>query len=244
VKIYDTFKETEEVEEVVDESAIPTEIVCQAVVEPNKEVAVETIIPTSTTIPKEYRTHDAYHESSSSAGASIESDYDNESGYDNESSIESAYGAAMFMDSDSDDESSIESHYGAAIPIESDYVDGPSIESDYNDESAISNGTSRHLLEFRMSGLPPSLGDLTMESLVTDMKTSPVFDDQTFGAMDLEEEPDILVFLVDRVFEDPDYTKRLMWTVYKSSAERVVNQSTKNAKCILEKAGIQFQPMV
>ncbi|KAF9088544.1 hypothetical protein BGX29_000227 [Mortierella sp. GBA35] len=87
---------------------------------------------------------------------------------------------------------------------------------------------SPSLPECKISGIPASLGDLTTESL-------------SLGAMDLEEEPDILQFLVDRVHEDPDYTKLLLWTVYKSGAEGIVNQSTKNAMYILEMAGIHFQ---
>ncbi|KAG0199270.1 hypothetical protein BGX33_011754, partial [Mortierella sp. NVP41] len=103
---------------------------------------------------------------------------------------------------------------------------------------------SPSLPECKISGIPASLGDLTTESLVSEMSASPVFDDQSLGAMDLEEEPDILQFLVDRVHEDPDYTKLLLWTVYKSGAEGIVNQSTKNATYILEMAGIHFQLQV
>ncbi|KAF9109340.1 hypothetical protein BGX27_007725, partial [Mortierella sp. AM989] len=100
---------------------------------------------------------------------------------------------------------------------------------------------SPSLPKYMISGIPASLGDLTAESLVSEMSASPVFNDQSLGAMDLEEEPDILQFLVDRVHEDPDYTKLLLWTVYKSGAEGIVNQSTKNAMRILEMAGIRFQ---
>ncbi|KAF8924147.1 hypothetical protein BGZ58_002111 [Dissophora ornata] len=98
--------------------------------------------------------------------------------------------------------------------------------------------------ECKISGIPASLGDFTPESLVSEMSGSPVYDDQSLGAMDLEEEPDILQFLVERVHEDPDYTKLLLWTVYKLGAEGIVNQSTKNAMCILEMAGIHFQLQV
>ncbi|KAF9159288.1 hypothetical protein BGX20_003018, partial [Mortierella sp. AD010] len=98
--------------------------------------------------------------------------------------------------------------------------------------------------ECKILGIPASLGDLTTENLVSEMSASPIFDDQSLGVMDLEEEPDILQFMVDRVHEDPDYTKLLLWTAYKSGAEGIVNQSTKNAKCILEKAGIHFQPQM
>jgi hypothetical protein len=111
-------------------------------------------------------------------------------------------------------------------------------------EPAVSNGTPPRLREYKISGLPASLDDLTIVGLVHEMKAYPVFDNQTLGLMDLEEEPDILVFLVDLVFEDPDYTKLLMWTVYKSEEDGIVNQSTKNARCILETAGIQFQETV
>ncbi|KAG0372478.1 hypothetical protein BGX24_000199, partial [Mortierella sp. AD032] len=92
-----------------------------------------------------------------------------------------------------------------------------------------------------ISGIPESLGDLTITSLVFEMKDSLIFDDESLGAMDLEEEPDILQFLVEQVHEDASYTKTLLWTVYKSLTEGIINQSTKNAACILEKAGIRFQ---
>ncbi|KAF9114895.1 hypothetical protein BGW39_003230 [Mortierella sp. 14UC] len=74
------------------------------------------------------------------------------------------------------------------------------------------------------------------------MGASPIFDDQSLGAIDLQEEQDILQFLVERAYEDADYTKLLLWTVYKSKTEGIVNQSTENAACILEMAGIHFQP--
>ncbi|KAG0374561.1 hypothetical protein BGX24_010241 [Mortierella sp. AD032] len=98
---------------------------------------------------------------------------------------------------------------------------------------------SSSLLDFKISGTPASLGDMTIKRLVYEMSASPVFDDQTMGVIDLAEEPDILRFLVDQVEEDPAYTKMLLWTVYKSGGEGI-NQSTKNAMCILKKAGIQF----
>ncbi|KAF8919385.1 hypothetical protein BGZ58_004643, partial [Dissophora ornata] len=54
---------------------------------------------------------------------------------------------------------------------------------------------SPRLPECKISGIPASFGDLTAESLVSEMSASPVFDDQSFGEMDLEKEPDILQFL-------------------------------------------------
>ncbi|KAG0011240.1 hypothetical protein BGZ80_000826, partial [Entomortierella chlamydospora] len=103
---------------------------------------------------------------------------------------------------------------------------------------------SQSFPECKILGIPASLGDLTTENLVSEMSASPIFDDQSLGVMDLEEEPDILQFLVDQVHEDPDYTKLLLWTAYKSGAEGIVNQSTRNAKRILERAGIHFQLQV
>ncbi|KAF9117893.1 hypothetical protein BGX30_004991, partial [Mortierella sp. GBA39] len=103
---------------------------------------------------------------------------------------------------------------------------------------------SLSLHKFKISGIPVSLGDLTTESLVFEMRDTPIFDDQSLGAMDLEEEQDILQFLVEQVHEDTDYTKLLLWTVYKSVTEGIINQSTKNAACILETAGIHFQPQL
>ncbi|KAF9546834.1 hypothetical protein EC957_009285 [Mortierella hygrophila] len=103
---------------------------------------------------------------------------------------------------------------------------------------------SSSFLKCEISGIPESLGDLTTTSLVFEMRDSPIFDDESLGAMDLEEEQDILQFLVEQVHEDTDYTKLLLWTVYKSLTEGIINQSTKNAACILEKAGIQFQPQL
>ncbi|KAF9148065.1 hypothetical protein BG015_010228 [Linnemannia schmuckeri] len=98
--------------------------------------------------------------------------------------------------------------------------------------------------KYEISGIPGSLGDLATTSLVFEMRDSPIFDDESLGAMDLEEEQDILQFLIEQVHEDTDYTKLLLWTVYKSLTEGIINQSTKNAACILEKARIQFQPQL
>ncbi|KAG0042292.1 hypothetical protein BGZ83_000678 [Gryganskiella cystojenkinii] len=183
VKTHETLGETEEIEEVFDETEVSADIALQTEVEQKKEAEVET--STSTTATEEVVV-------------------------DEENTKEVA----------------------------------TTHETELDARTAMSNGTTLQLLEYKISGLPASLGDLTMEGLKSEMKTAPVFDDQMFGALDLEEEPDILVFLVDRVFEDPNYTKLLVWTVYKSGAEGAVSQSTKNAKCILEMAGIQFQPSI
>ncbi|KAF9967332.1 hypothetical protein BGZ70_009957, partial [Mortierella alpina] len=113
-------------------------------------------------------------------------------------------------------------------------------ENAMNDEDMVdADVPSVNLLEFTISGTPASLGDMTVERLVREMSASPIFDEQTMGILDLAKEPDILRFLVDQVEEDPAYTKLLLWTVYKSGGEGI-NQSTRNAMCILKKAGIQF----
>ncbi|KAG0293904.1 hypothetical protein BGZ96_002076, partial [Linnemannia gamsii] len=115
------------------------------------------------------------------------------------------------------------------------------------DSSTTATSTAAPLLSLskcKISGIPASLGDLTIESLVFEMRDAPIFDDESLGAMDLEEEQDILQFLVEQVHEDIDYTKLLLWTVYKSVTEGIINQSTKNAAYILEKSGIQFQPQL
>ena len=79
---------------------------------------------------------------------------------------------------------------------------------------------------------------MTVERLYKEMRDSPVFDDRSLGILDLQTEPEIRQFLVDRVQGDPEYTKLLLWTVYKSKTEGVANQSTKNAISVLNLAGI------
>ncbi|KAG0207760.1 hypothetical protein BGX33_006654 [Mortierella sp. NVP41] len=79
--------------------------------------------------------------------------------------------------------------------------------------------------ECAISGIPASLGAWTIESLLSELNTLPEVDDQSLSALNLAEEPDILQFLVERVHEDPQYTKQLLWVVYKSGTEATVSQT-------------------
>ena len=138
-------------------------------------------------------------------------------------------------------------HFGEELPAELSVerlceLDNDETKGEIVDE--VKAAPSLKIPKCEISGIPESLSDLTTTSLVFEMRDSPIFDDESLGAMDLEEEQDILQFLVDQVHEDTDYTKLLLWTVYKSLTEGIINQSTKNAACILEKAGIQFQPQL
>ncbi|KAF9086993.1 hypothetical protein BGX23_008424 [Mortierella sp. AD031] len=94
--------------------------------------------------------------------------------------------------------------------------------------------------ECAISGIPASLGAWTIESLLSELNTLPDVDDQSLSALSLAEEPDILQFLVERVHEDPQYTKQLLWIVYKSGTEATVSQTVQNAKNILDMAKIHF----
>lgn len=135
-------------------------------------------------------------------------------------------------------------HFGGELPAESSVECLCELSDDEAKGEVVDAVEAAPSLSFpkcEISGIPESLGDLTTMSLVFEMRDSPIFDDESLGAMDLEEEQDILQFLVEQVHEDTDYTKLLLWTVYKSLTEGIINQSTKNAACILEKAGIQFR---
>ncbi|KAF9272248.1 hypothetical protein BGZ88_005040, partial [Linnemannia elongata] len=135
-------------------------------------------------------------------------------------------------------------HFGGELPAEMSVECPCELSDDEAKGEVVDDVEAAPSLSFpkcEISGIPESLGDLTTMGLVFEMRDSPIFDDESLGAMDLEEEQDILQFLVEQVHEDTDYTKLLLWTVYKSLTEGIINQSTKNAACILEKAGIQFQ---
>ncbi|KAF9944100.1 hypothetical protein BGZ72_002804, partial [Mortierella alpina] len=141
-------------------------------------------------------------------------------------------------------------HFGEELPAELSVERLCQLSNDEAKREAVNEVEAAPSLSFpkcKISGIPESLGDLTTESLVFEMRDSSIFDDESLGAMDLEEEQDILQFLVEQVDEDTDYTKLLLWTVYKSLTEgitSITSQSTKNAACILKKAGIQFQPQL
>ncbi|KAF9271446.1 hypothetical protein BGZ68_003616, partial [Mortierella alpina] len=240
-KTYETFEEIEEVEEIVEETEAEITIARE------KAAGAEgTTIhgETRTTVTEEIETVE--HETKEETiivEANIELEEIEAEEHAEEAvpeQVEKDVIAVNQVDIDPDVEAGVVDVEKVQFHVE---VDAEVVDDDKVKEVVVAEvavAPSPSLPECNISGIPASLGDLTTESLLSEMSASPVFDDQSLGAMDLEEEPDILQFLVDRVHEDPDFTKLLLWTVYKSGAEGIVNQSTKNAKCILELAGIRF----
>ncbi|KAF9901267.1 hypothetical protein EC991_006372, partial [Linnemannia zychae] len=217
-KTYETFETFEEVEEIIGETeAIAIITREQKCVTDEQAIATETTTTATTTCEEVILQHVA-----------------KDVIVDNEVEVDNV---------DSDNPSHTPNELSDELPSESLCELG-------NDEATgevvdeVETDPSLRLTKYEISGLPESLSDLTTTSLVSEMRDSPIFDDESLGAMDLEEEQDILQFLIEQVHEDNDYTKRLLWTVYKSLTEGFNNQSTKNAACILERAEIQFRPQL
>ncbi|CAO3565913.1 unnamed protein product [Mortierella alpina] len=244
VKTYETFEEIEEVEEVVEETEIQTIIVREhneqtdttdttQTVETSKEsgevvlehVTKELIVLAECDMECDEIQDETDVEVAHGNVTKEEDMVDADNWEDDFAEISSLQLAALEF-RDQEDEISKTIRAAPRLP----QLQTATVENDVH---------SSKVLEFTISGTPASLGDMTVERLVREMSASPVFEDQTMGIIDLAKEPDILRFLVDQVDEDPAYTKQLLWTVYKSGGEGI-NQSTRNAMCILKKAGIQF----
>ncbi|KAI8597650.1 hypothetical protein EDD21DRAFT_384869 [Dissophora ornata] len=226
VKTYETFVTTEEVEEIVEDSE------AVAIIEREKieaEGHAEEVVP-------EHAEKDVIVDNHVDIEANVEADV-----VDVEKvRVDAEIGVGTAADTEV--EVGVEVDAEVEVEVDAEVVDDNEVKEEVVVDVVVAPSPS--LPGCKISGFPASFGMLTTESLVSEMSGSPVYDDQSLGAMDLEEEPDILQFLVDRVYEDPDYTKLLLWTVYKLGAEGIDNQSTKNAMRILKMAGIDFQLQV